>query len=278
MGSAMVRRSAFKACSFRVDVCPGDSMSKGCWARAVSTGPTSPRGQLRRVLPAQADVRGFSVHRLQPARLPCGSRFADGPEPALCHSHGGAPEEDRPVDVGRGGRHRSVHRARIRPRRREAIVLQLRPTRTTRCPSTFRVSPNFPQFVNVTGNFLNTTVLEIFRMWAVWAKHRTDPVSSPMTGLGPPSTIAGVSVNADVELGRLKLNGGLGVFGEIDTSNAGSYVHQVNGQTLSRIYLFAQDWGPYNAPIPCIGGLRERGHPRHLGHGHGRVQEVLQHG
>ena len=80
-----------------------------------------------------------------------------------------------------------------------------------------------------------------------------------MTGLGAPvNNRQGVSVNADVELGRLKLNGGLGVFGEIDTSRAGvSYVHQVNGQTLSRIYLFAQDWGPYNALNSMYRGVFE---------------------
>jgi hypothetical protein len=48
-------------------------------------------------------------------------------------------------------------------------------------------------------------------------------------------------------LGKLKINAGIGYFSEIDTSYAGiSYRHNVNGQTLSRIYLFAQGWGPYN--------------------------------
>ena len=70
-----------------------------------------------------------------------------------------------------------------------------------------------------------------------------------MVGLGfPVNNRQGVSINADVTLGKLKLNGGVGVFSEIDTSYAAlSYRHNVNGQTLSRIYVFAQNWGPYNS-------------------------------
>ena len=141
----------------------------------------------------------------------------------------------------------------------EAIVLQLRPIRDNPLPIHLHAYRISPQFVNVTGNFLNTTVLEIFpNVGGVGQTVRT-PYRSPMTGLGAPvNNRQGVSVNADVELGRLKLNGGLGVFGEIDTSRAGvSYVHQVNGQTLSRIYLFAQDWGPYNALNSMYRGVFE---------------------
>ena len=141
----------------------------------------------------------------------------------------------------------------------EAIVLQLRPTRDNPLPIHLHAYRISPQFVNVTGNFLNTTVLEIFpNVGGVGQTVRT-PYRSPMTGLGAPvNNRQGVTVHADVELGRLKLNGGLGVFGEIDTSRAGvSYVHQVNGQTLSRIYLFAQDWGPYNALNSMYRGVFE---------------------
>lgn len=141
----------------------------------------------------------------------------------------------------------------------EAIVLQLRPTKDNPLPIHLHAYRISPQFVNVTGNFLNTTVLEIFpNVGGVGQTVRT-PYRSPMTGLGAPvNNRQGVSVNADVEFGRLKLNGGLGVFGEIDTSRAGvSYVHQVNGQTLSRIYLFAQDWGPYNALNSMYRGVFE---------------------
>ena len=69
-----------------------------------------------------------------------------------------------------------------------------------------------------------------------------------MVGLGfPINNRQGISLNTDFQLGKLKINGGIGYFSEIDTSYAGiSYGHNVNSQTLSRIYLFAQDWGPYN--------------------------------
>ena len=36
-----------------------------------------------------------------------------------------------------------------------------------------------------------------------------------------------------------------------------SYIHNVNSQTLSRIYLFAQDWGPYNALNSTYRGVFE---------------------
>ena len=69
-----------------------------------------------------------------------------------------------------------------------------------------------------------------------------------MVGLGfPVNNRQGFSINSDIDFGKLKLNAGIGFFSEIDTSYAGiSYGHNVNSQTLSRIYLFAQDWGPYN--------------------------------
>ena len=59
-------------------------------------------------------------------------------------------------------------------------------------------------------------------------------------------------------MGQLKLNGGIGVFAEIDTSySALSYIHNVNSQTLSRIYVFAQNWGPYNALNSTYRGVYE---------------------
>ena len=36
-----------------------------------------------------------------------------------------------------------------------------------------------------------------------------------------------------------------------------SYIHNVNSQTLSRIYLFAQNWGPYNALNSTYRGVYE---------------------
>ena len=85
------------------------------------------------------------------------------------------------------------------------------------------------------------------------------PYQSPMVGLGfPVNNRQGLSINADVNLGQLKLNGGIGVFAEIDTSYAAlSYMHNVNSQTLSRIYLFAQNWGPYNALNSTYRGVYE---------------------
>ena len=85
------------------------------------------------------------------------------------------------------------------------------------------------------------------------------PYQSPMVGLGfPVNNRQGLSINADVNLGQLKLNGGIGVFSEIDTSYAAlSYMHNVNSQTLSRIYLFAQNWGPYNALNSTYRGVYE---------------------
>ena len=42
-----------------------------------------------------------------------------------------------------------------------------------------------------------------------------------MVGLGyPVNNRQGGSINADIDLGKLKLNGGIGIFAEIDTSNA----------------------------------------------------------
>jgi hypothetical protein len=80
-----------------------------------------------------------------------------------------------------------------------------------------------------------------------------------MVGLGfPVNNRQGLSINADVNLGQLKLNGGIGVFAEIDTSYAAlSYMHNVNSQTLSRIYLFGQNWGPYNALNSTYRGVYE---------------------
>ena len=85
------------------------------------------------------------------------------------------------------------------------------------------------------------------------------PYSSPMVGLGfPINNRQGVSVNADISLEKLKINGGIGIFSEIEKSDGSlSYIHNVNSQTLSRIYLFAQNWGPYNALNSTYRGIYE---------------------
>tara|TARA_B100001758_G_scaffold72086_1_gene60759 strand:- start:1775 stop:3661 length:1887 start_codon:yes stop_codon:yes gene_type:complete len=141
----------------------------------------------------------------------------------------------------------------------EAILLNVKTARSTKIPLNFQIYRISPQFVNVTGNFLNTSVLEVFpNIEGVGTTIRT-PYQSPMVGLGfPVNNRQGISINADVALGQLKLNGGIGVFSEIDTSYAAlSYMHNVNSQTLSRIYLFAQNWGPYNALNSTYRGVFE---------------------
>jgi len=141
----------------------------------------------------------------------------------------------------------------------EAILLNIKTTKSTKVPISAQLYRISPQFVNVTGNFLNTSVLEVFpNVEGIGTTVRT-PYQSPMVGLGfPVNNRQGVSINADFNIGRLKLNGGVGIFTEIDTSHAAlSYIHNVNGQTLSRIYLFAQNWGPYNALNSTYRGIFE---------------------
>ena len=141
----------------------------------------------------------------------------------------------------------------------EAILLNIKTAKSTKVPLNAQLYRISPQFVNVTGNFLNTSVLEVFpNIEGIGTTVRT-PYQSPMVGLGfPVNNRQGVSINADVSLGKLKLNGGIGVFTEIDTSYAAlSYIHNVNSQTLSRIYLFAQNWGPYNALNSTYRGVFE---------------------
>jgi len=141
----------------------------------------------------------------------------------------------------------------------EAILLNIKTAKSTKIPLNIQFYRISPQFVNVTGNFLNTSVLEVFpNIDGVGTTVRT-PYQSPMVGLGfPVNNRQGISINADFNLGQLKLNGGVGVFAEIDTSYASlSYIHNVNSQTLSRIYLFAQNWGPYNALNSTYRGIFE---------------------
>lgn len=141
----------------------------------------------------------------------------------------------------------------------EAILLNIKTDKTCKIPLNFQLYRISPQFVNVTGNFLNTSVLEVFpNVEGIGATVRT-PYQSPIVGLGfPVNNRQGMSINADIVIGKLKLNGGIGLFAEIDTSSAAlSYIHNVNSQTLSRIYLFAQNWGPYNALNSTYRGVYE---------------------
>ena len=141
----------------------------------------------------------------------------------------------------------------------EAILLNVKTAKTLKVPINMQLYRISPQFVNVTGNFLNTSVLDVFpNVDGVGTTVRT-PYQSPIVGLGyPVNNRQGISINADLSLGQLKLNGGIGVFAEIDTSySALSYIHNVNSQTLSRIYVFAQNWGPYNALNSTYRGVFE---------------------
>jgi len=141
----------------------------------------------------------------------------------------------------------------------EAILLNLKTSKSTKIPLNIQFYRISPQFVNVTGNFLNTSVIEVFpSVGGVGTTIRT-PFSSPMVGLGfPINNRQGVSVNADISLEKLKINGGIGIFSEIEKSDGSlSYIHNVNSQTLSRIYLFAQNWGPYNALNSTYRGVYE---------------------
>ena len=141
----------------------------------------------------------------------------------------------------------------------EAILLNLKTSKSTKIPLNIQFYRISPQFVNVTGNFLNTSVIEVFpNVRGVGTTIRT-PFSSPMVGLGfPINNRQGVSVNADISLEKLKINGGIGIFSEIEKSDGSlSYIHNVNSQTLSRIYLFAQNWGPYNALNSTYRGVYE---------------------
>jgi hypothetical protein len=141
----------------------------------------------------------------------------------------------------------------------EAIILNIKTAKSTKVPLNMQFYRISPQFVNVTGNFLNTSVIEVFpNIEGIGTTVRT-PYQSPIVGLGfPVNNRQGASVNADISLGKLKLNGGIGIFAEIDTSYAVlSYIHNVNSQTLSRIYVFAQNWGPYNALNSTYRGVFE---------------------
>ena len=141
----------------------------------------------------------------------------------------------------------------------EAILLNIKTAKSTKVPLNVQLYRISPQFVNVTGNFLNTSVLEVFPNVAGIGTTVRTPYQSPMVGLGfPVNNRQGASINADINLGKFRLNGGIGVFAEIDTSYAAlSYIHNVNSQTLSRIYLFAQNWGPYNALNSTYRGVFE---------------------
>ena len=132
----------------------------------------------------------------------------------------------------------------------EAIIANFKTSKNKKIPIDFQAYRIAPEFVNLTGNFLNTTVLEVFPN--VGANNRATTIrpqfNSPIIGLGNhTNNRQGISVNAEHSFKKLKINAGIGISAEIDTSAASlSYRYNVNSETLSRLYLFARDWGPYN--------------------------------
>lgn len=141
----------------------------------------------------------------------------------------------------------------------EALILNLKTVKSVKIPIDIQLYRISPQFVNLTGNLLNTSVLEVFpNISGIGTTVRT-PYNSPIVNLGShTNNRQGISFNAQHSFGKLKINGGIGVFTEIDTSNASlSYRYNVNGQTLSRFSLFTRNWGPYNSLNTIYRGIFE---------------------
>ena len=132
----------------------------------------------------------------------------------------------------------------------EALILNISSSKKVKYPIDIQAYRISSEFVNLTGNFLNTSVLEIFPNTG--SNNRATTIrpqfNSPMVGLGiHTNNRQGISVNTQHSFGKLKINAGIGISSEIDTSISSiSYRYNVNAQTLSRLYLFARDWGPYN--------------------------------
>ena len=131
----------------------------------------------------------------------------------------------------------------------EAIIFNFKTSKSYKTPLDLQIYRISPQFVNLTGNFLNTTVSEVFpNISGIGTTVRT-PFQSPIIGLGTyTNNRQGISINAEHSFGKFNINGGIGFFTEIDTSDAAlSYRYNINTETLSRLQLFRQNWGPYNS-------------------------------
>ena len=132
----------------------------------------------------------------------------------------------------------------------EALILNISSSKKVKYPIDIQAYRISTEFVNLTGNFLNTSVLEIFPNTG--SNNRATTIrpqfNSPVVGLGiHTNNRQGISINAQHSFGKFKINTGVGISSEIDTSiSSVSYRYNVNAQTLSRLYLFARDWGPYN--------------------------------
>lgn len=129
-----------------------------------------------------------------------------------------------------------------------AFFFDVRSTPKATVPLSLRAYRISPEFVNVTGNFLNSSVLEVFPNIAGIGATVRAPFESPLVGLGTPvNNRQGVELHADGRLLNCQVNVGFGAASEINPTRGGiSYFHLVNGETLSRLNLFTQAWGPYN--------------------------------
>lgn len=131
----------------------------------------------------------------------------------------------------------------------EALFFDIRPTSKAKVPLSLRMYRIAPEFVNVTGNFLNSSVLEVFPNVAGIGATVRAPFESPMVQLGTPvNNRQGVEVQMQGAWRGWQINTGVGLASELAPTSGGiSYFHLVNGETLSRLNLFSQSWGPYNA-------------------------------
>ena len=112
-------------------------------------------------------------------------------------------------------------------------------------PLSFRAYRISPQFVNVTGNFLNSSVLEVFQCGWHWRDCK-GPFESLWLDWEPVNNGQAIELQADGQLLNCHVNVGLGLASEISPTDGGiSYFHLVNGETMSRLNLFTQAWGPY---------------------------------
>ena len=129
-----------------------------------------------------------------------------------------------------------------------AFFLDIRSTPKATVPLSLRAYRISSEFVNVTGNFLNSSVLEVFPNIAGIGATVRAPFESPLVGLGTPvNNRQGIELHADGRVLNCQINVGFGAASEINPTPGGiSYFHLVNGETLSRLNLFTQAWGPYN--------------------------------
>ena len=130
-----------------------------------------------------------------------------------------------------------------------ALFLDVRASPDARIPLSLRAYRIAPEFVNVTGNFLNSSVLEVFPNVAGIGATVRAPFESPLVGLGiPVNNRQGLELQAQGQILGCAVNVGMGVSSEISPTQGGvSYFHLVNGETISRLNLFSRAWGPYNA-------------------------------